>query len=370
MAQRPRGNTAFLLQKQFSHWIQKRAPLGFQPSLRRFYAVQSPGAPTLQVFDHQKKFVQKERAAKQVEHSRRIEYLRDELASRLCDRLLDINRQFPAVLDLGANACNIAKVIASSPDLQSRISCVTCAETSPSLLFRDDEPKSSDNVEIVRNVLPSLETALPFEADTFDAVLSSLSIHWANDLPTLLRNANHILKPDAPFIGAMLGGDTLYELRSSLQLADIERLGGVTARVSPLADIRDVGGLLTKAGFKLLTVDVDDIVVEYPDTFSLMQDLQAMGESNALIQSAVAPGLSRDVLLANEAIYRHMYGKGGPGAVEPKEGKSEEQTEGSIPATFRVIYMIGWKEGEGQGKPLPRGSGQKNLKDLLGGGDI
>ncbi|KAL9114988.1 MAG: hypothetical protein Q9227_001232 [Pyrenula ochraceoflavens] len=331
---------------------------------------EAPGAPTLEVFDHHKKHIQKERAVSQLDQSRRTEYLRDELASRLCDRLLDINRQFPNVLDLGANACNIAKTIASSSDLQSRISRLTCAETSSSLLNRDDEPKSSDSIEIVKEVLPSLETTLPYEAESFDAALSSLSIHWANDLPTLLRNVNHVLKPDAPFIGAMLGGDTLYELRSSLQLADLERRGGVTPHVSPLADIRDVGGLLTRAGFKLLTVDVDDIVVEYPDTFTLMQDLQSMGESNALIQSVGGTGLTRDVLLANEAIYRQMYTKGGPGAMAPKEGKIEEQTEGSIPATFRVIYMIGWKEGKGQEQPLARGSGETNLKDVLGGGDF
>jgi NADH dehydrogenase [ubiquinone] 1 alpha subcomplex assembly factor 5 len=123
--------------------------------------------------------------------------------------------------------------------------------------------------------------------------------------------------------------------------------------VSPMADVRDVGGLLTKAGFKLLTVDVDDVVVEFPDTFALMIDLQAMGESNAILKNS--GGLSRDVLLANESIYRQLHGE---------EGKE------SIPATFRIIYMIGWKEGAGQGKPLPRGSGQTSLKDVLGGGDF
>lgn len=123
-----------------------------------------------------------------------------------------------------------------------------------------------------------------------------------------------------------------------------------------MADVRDVGGLLSKAGFKLLTVDVDDMVVEYPDTFALMMDLQAMGENNAILKSAGGlGGLTRDVLLANESIYRQLHGE---------EGKV------GIPATFRIIYMIGWKEGAGQGKPLPRGSGELNLKDVLGGGDF
>ena len=176
-------------------------------------------------------------------------------------------------------------------------------------------------------------------------------MHWINDLPTHLAQINRILKRDSPFLAAMLGGDSLYELRTSLQLADIDRRDGVSTHVSPLADIRDMGGLLTRAGFKMLTVDVDDIIIEYPDTFALMMDLQAMGESNAALTREVA-GLRREVLLANEGIYRELHA----------EGKE------SIPATFRIIYMIGWTEGEGQQQPEPRGSGQVNLADVLGGG--
>ena len=151
----------------------------------------------------------------------------------------------------------------------------------------------------------------------------------------------------------MLGGDSLFELRTSLQLADLDRRGGVSTHVSPLADIRDIGGLLTKAGFKLLTVDVDDIIVDYPSVFALMMDLQAMGESNAAL-TAEKGGLRRDVMAATEGIYRELHGDGGE----------------SVPATFRIIYMIGWTEGEGQSKPLVRGTGQVNMNDILGGGEI
>jgi NADH dehydrogenase [ubiquinone] 1 alpha subcomplex assembly factor 5 len=210
---------------------------------------------------------------------------------------------------------------------------------------------------IQREVIPDLET-LPYKPNTFDAVLSSLSIHWINDLPSLLAQINGILKPDSPFIAAMFGGDTLFELRSSLQLANMERRGGVIPHISPLADVRDVGGLLTKAGFKMLTVDVEDIVVDFPNTFALMEDLQAMGESNATVQRGP---LSKDVLLANEAIYRELHSEGNG---EPEHGN------GGIPATFRIIFMIGWKEGTGQRQPLQRGSGDVNLTDILGGGDF
>ncbi|RMD44802.1 hypothetical protein DV735_g386, partial [Chaetothyriales sp. CBS 134920] len=338
-----------------------------RPQLRP-YAVQAPGRPSLQIFNQDVKFLQKERAAAHVKHSRSADYLKDEVARRLVDRLLDISRDFPNVLDLGANSCNVARALAAAPleapeipqevmqktrPLSERIHHLVCADTSPAMLHRDDE-LAPPPVPIQQTVLPSLET-LPYAQNTFDAVLSSLSLHWVNDLPGLLSSINAILRPDAPLIAAMFGGDTLFELRSSLQLADLERRGGVQPHISPLADVRDIGGLLNRAGFKLLTVDVDDIIVEYPDTFALMQDIQAMGEGNAILKSLGGP-ISRDVLLANEAIYRELH--------------CREDEKDRIPATFRVIYMIGWKESPNQAKPLARGSGEVNIKDVLGGGDF
>jgi len=220
------------------------------------------------------------------------------------------------------------------------------------MLYRDADLPFNNEINLTREVLQD-EELLPYDRETFDAVLSSLSMHWINDLPSLLAQINNVLKPDAPFLAAMFGGDTLFELRTSLQLADTERRGGVSPHVSPLADVRDVGGLLQKAGFKMLTVDIDDIIVDYPDTFALMQDLQAMGESNAIL-GREAGAIKRDVLLANEGIYRELHGN----------------EDGTIPATFRMIYMIGWKEGPNQSEPLPRGSGQVNIKDILGGGTV
>ncbi|KAG2009064.1 hypothetical protein GB937_008003 [Aspergillus fischeri] len=325
-----------------------------QPSftVTRSYASQTPGNPVIDVFNRKVKHLQRDRAARNVEESRKTDYIKDE----------DIKRDFPHVLDLGANSCNIARALTTpnpdpstetSPPLADKISKLTCIDTSHALLYRDADEPFNKGINLERQVVPDLET-LPFAPNTFDAVLSSLSIHWINDLPSLLAQVNSILKPDCPFIAAMFGGDTLFELRTSLQLADLERRGGVSPHVSPLADVRDVGGLLNKAGFKMLTVDVEDIVVEFPDTFALMQDLQAMGENNAILHRELGP-ISRDVLLANEAIYRELH--------------KEEGSRG-IPATFRLIYMIGWKEGEGQAQPLQRGSGQVNLKDILGGGSF
>ncbi|RAL68045.1 hypothetical protein DID88_008768 [Monilinia fructigena] len=331
--------------------------------ISRNYAVQSPGSPTLQVFDRHTKYLQKERAAFNKVKSREVDYLKDEVAMRLSERLLDINRHFDHVLDLGANSCNIARALTlpdpdinpskpTSPPLSSRITRLTSADSSRNMLYRDEDLPFNKEINLTREVLDD-EERLPYEAGTFDAVLSSLSMHWINDLPSLLAQINNILKPDAPFMAAMFGGDTLFELRTSLQLADTERRGGVSPHVSPLADVRDIGGLLQKAGFKMLTVDVDDIIIDFPDTFALMQDLQRMGESNAIL-GREAGAIKRDVLLANEGIYRELHGN----------------EEGTIPATFRMIYMIGWKEGPNQAQPLPRGSGEINMKDILGGGEV
>ncbi|KAI5864347.1 S-adenosyl-L-methionine-dependent methyltransferase [Durotheca rogersii] len=331
-----------------------RASLATPPL--RSYAFQAAAPPVHQVFNRRTKWLQKERAAADVESSRVADYLKDEVAVRLCDRLLDIKRRYHNVLDLGANACNLARALTrENPDpsqpasdrVSTRIDHLLAVDSSETLLYRDADLDFNKHINITRQVLADEET-LPFEANSFDLVLSSLSMHWINDLPGVLAQINNILKPDCAFMGAMLGGDTLFELRTSLQLAEHERQGGISPHVSPLADVRDVGGLLQRAGFKMLTVDVDDIVVDYPDTFALMQDMQAMGEGNAVIGREMG-GIRRDVLLANDAIYRELHGN----------------DDGSIPATFRTIYMIGWKESGDQPQPLPRGSGEMNLKDIL-----
>lgn len=326
---------------------------------RRSYAFTSAGAPIHQVFNRRTKWLQKERAASSPEQSRTADYLKDEVARRLCERLLDIKRDYPRVLDVGANSCNVARALVA-PDLEqdpnmpgpaaplvSRVGHLTAAESSESLLFRDAELDFNRDINMTREILQDEET-LPFEPNSFDLVLSSMSLHWINDLVGLLAQINNVLKPDCAFMGAMLGGDTLFELRTSLQLAEQERRGGIGPHVSPLADVRDVGGLLQRVGFKMVGVDVDDIIVDFPDIFALMQDLQAMGEGNAVLGREMGP-IGRDVLLAADAIYRELHGN----------------EDGTIPATFRMIYMIGWKESADQAQPLPRGSGEINLKDIL-----
>ncbi|XP_065446909.1 arginine-hydroxylase NDUFAF5, mitochondrial isoform X2 [Chrysemys picta bellii] len=161
-----------------------------------------------------------------------------------------------------------------------------------------------------------------------------------------LNKIHQVLKPDGVFIGAMFGGETLYELRCSLQLAELEREGGFSPHVSPFTDVTDLGHLLGRAGFNTLTVDTDEIQVNYPGMFEVMEDLQGMGESNCSWNRK--PILHRETMLAAAAIYQEMYGS----------------NDGSVPATFQIYYMIGWKFQESQARPAQKGSATVSFGDL------
>lgn len=189
---------------------------------------------------------------------------------------------------------------------------------------------------------------MPFEADSLDCVVANSSLHWTNDLPGSLIQIQRSLKPDGAFLGSLYGGDTLFELRTSLQLAEQEREGGISPRVSPMTDTRDCASLLNRAGFAIPTVDVDEVAVSYPSIYELIHDLRDMGESNAVINRRHT--LQRDTLLASGAIYAALHG---------------DEEVNTIPATFAIIYLIGWKPDASQRKPLERGSASHSMKDVL-----
>lgn len=128
--------------------------------------------------------------------------------------------------------------------------------------------------ERIRNYLYCFVGIWQFEENSLDMVMSSLSLHWVNNLPECFRAINRGLKPDGVFIASLFGGETLFELRSALQLAEMERKGGLSPHISPFTQIRDIGGLLNMAGFTMLTIDTDEVVVEYPSMFELMWDLK------------------------------------------------------------------------------------------------
>ena len=182
---------------------------------------------------------------------------------------------------------------------------------------------------------------VPGDDGAHDLVTSVLALHAVNDLPGVLVQIRRKLKPDGLFLGALFGGETLRELREAFAAAEIATLGGITPRVAPFADVRDLGGLLQRAGFALPVADVERTTVRYGDLLKLVADLRAHGETNALVERSKRP-LARATLAALVARYQPVV------------------------ATFDVVYLTGWAPHESQQKPLKPGSAKARLADALG----
>ena len=192
------------------------------------------------------------------------------------------------------------------------------------------------------------EDTLDLQVEAQDLVIHALCLHWANDLVGQLVQCRRALQPDGLFLGLMFGGQTLHELRASLAQAEAEITGGLSPRVLPMAEIRDLGGLLLRAGFALPVADSFTKTVLYRDAFHLMADLRAMGEANALAARLKRP-TGRAVLARAAQIYAETYAT----------------PEGLIPATFEIICLTGWAPHETQQKPLRPGSAATRLEDAL-----
>ena len=192
------------------------------------------------------------------------------------------------------------------------------------------------------------EERLPFADESLDLLVSTLALHWTNDLVGALIQIRRALKPDGLFLGAVLGGGTLMELRQSLVQAESELSDGAGLRVSPFADVLDAAGLLQRAGFAMPVADIDRVTVRYASALELIRDVRAMGESNVLFDRAKKP-LSRAVLARAAAVYHERFA--GP--------------DGRIPATFDIVVMTGWAPHPDQQKPLRPGSAQVRLADAL-----
>lgn len=294
----------------------------------------------LNIFDRELKRKQKNWAARQPEPMK-FDYLKEEVGSQIADRVYDITRDFPLALDVGCGRGYIAQHL--NKETVGKIFQTDIAEHALKNSLETDIPTV--------NVLAD-EEFLPFQENTFDLVVSNLSLHWVNDLPRALEQIHYVLKPDGVFVGAMFGGDTLYELRCSLQLAETEREGGFSPHISPFTAVNDLGHLLGRAGFNTLTVDTDEIQVNYPGMFELMEDLKGMGESNCSWNRK--PLLHRDTMLAAAAVYREMY----------------RNEDGSVPATYQIYHMIGWKYHDSQARPAERGSATVSFGDLAKLSDV
>ena len=191
--------------------------------------------------------------------------------------------------------------------------------------------------------------SIPVPDNSLDLVISSCALHWVNNVPGVMREAYRALKPDGVFLAAFLGGETLAELRSAFVAAESERDGGVSPHVSPMMGVADAGNLLAASGFGIPTVDSDVFTVEYPSALSLMEHLQGMGDASASL--GARPGARMSTLLAATAAYQQLYAN----------------AEGYVPASFEVVYMIGWKPAPSQPAALKRGSVPKGFSTRTSG---
>jgi NADH dehydrogenase [ubiquinone] 1 alpha subcomplex assembly factor 5 len=289
----------------------------------------APPDPLL-VFDRSALRLRRERAARGWETR---SFLKREIAHRLVERLGDVRRTFPLALDLGCHGDEIAAALGD----RRMVGELIRADLGLGFARRAAGP-----------ALVADEEALPLATRRFDLVTSAMNLHWVNDLPGSLIQIARILKPDGLFLGAMLGGATLWQLRQALAAAESEIEDGLSPRVSPFADLRDAAGLLQRAGFALPVADSETIEVEYDSALGLMRELSAMGEGNLVVERR--RGLARRATLMRAA---EIY------------GERFTQPSGRISASFEVLFLHGWAPHESQQKPLRPGSARHRLADAL-----
>lgn len=319
------------------------------------------------------------------------DYFHREIAQRLVDRLDDINIRengeggFPLALEIGAGAGFVHEAIidgcgdgfdeedellldggGAGENVQysgrGGVRKLVQLDSCSAMLHRDDHASSNTDDESsaaassttkticeTYKLVAEEEGPFPFPDGTFDLVISSMAFHWTNDLPRLLTEIKRVLKPDGCLLFALPGGNTLPELRSSLVLAELERTGGVSTHLGPYIDLSNVGSLLTGTGFKLPTIDVDDIQIGYPNMMVLMEHLGRMGEGNACLNRKERVGLG--IFVGAACLYNELY-------------PAEDEEDGGIVASAQIIYGIAWKEHETQQKPLERGTATHKMTDI------
>lgn len=254
-------------------------------------------------------------------------FLLDRAVEELVDRLAVVLRQFDRAVDLGTPGGALARALVGHPKIGATIAVGLDARAG---VVADEE-------------------ALPFAEASLDLVVSALALQTVNDLPGALVQVRRALKPDGLFLAALLGGATLTELRQSFASAEDECDGGVSPRVAPFIDVRDMGALLQRAGFALPVTDVDKFTVRYASPFALMADLRRMGATNPLAERRKTP-LRRATLLRMAEIYAAQF----------------SDSDGRVRATFEIVWLSGWTPHESQQKPLRPGSATTRLADALG----
>ena len=250
----------------------------------------------------------------------------EDAAERLLDRLDDTTRRFTQALDVGGRG-----IVA--PKLRARGLHVVSCDLSPTMAALNGMPAVTAD-----------EEALPFAPGSFDLIVASLSLHWINDLPGALIQLRHALRPDGLLLASLPALGTLAELRHALTEAEAALMGGASPRVSPFPDLRDCAGLLQRAGFALPVADVEEIMLLYADPLTLLRELRAAGESNA-------------VRLREKRVP--------PRALLPSALAMIPQRNGRYPATLRLAMLTGWAPAPTQPKPAARGSGEVSLASVF-----
>jgi SAM-dependent methyltransferase len=256
------------------------------------------------------------------------DFLLNRAVEDLEERLATVLRPFSLALDVGTPTPAAAEALRRSGRAETVMRLAPLAE--PGSVLGDEE-------------------RLPFGGERFDLAVSLLALQGVNDLPGTLVQIRRALRPDGLFIAALLGGSTLTELRQAFTQAEAELEGGASPRVAPFADLRDVGGLLQRAGFSLPVTDSDILRVRYASPFALMRDLRQMGLTNVLSDRRKTP-LRRATLLRAAEIYAERF-------ADP---------DGRVRATFEIVWLSGWTPHESQQKPLRPGSARMRLADALG----
>lgn len=256
-------------------------------------------------------------------------------AEDLEDRLAAVLRRFPVAADVGTPTADAVRVLASAAGTDRVLRLASVATTVAS---------REDWLTVVAD-----EERLPLADASVDLAVSLLALQAVNDLPGTLVQIRRALRPDGLFLGCLLGGDSLTELRQAFAQAESEVEGGVSPRVAPFADVRDMGSLLQRAGFALPVTDAELTTVRYADPFALFADLRAAGAGNALVERRRTP-LRRATLMRAVEIYRERF----------------SDADGRIRATVELVWLSGWAPHESQQKPLRPGSAKMRLAEALG----
>ena len=265
-----------------------------------------------------------------------VTFLLGRVADDLAERLATVLRHFDLAVDLGTPGDAVRNALMRLDSVGRIIAADVMPDTARGDIF-----------------VAADEEALPFGDTTLDLVVSALALQFVNDLPGVLVQIRRALKPDGLLLAALLGGETLTELRQSFAEAESDIEGGVSPRVAPFADLRDLGALLQRAGFALPVTDVDRVTVRYDSVFGLMHDLRRMGATNALLARRRTP-LKRATLMRMAEIYAQRFA----------------DDDGRVRATFEIIWLSGWAPHPDQQQPLKPGSAKSRLAAALGTREI